>query len=87
MNHRPIGSDDAARFLFPIERIINLNPIKRTCDIGRASKCVAKGISGAEDNAWFDSPVMSRTHAEFIYNPLDADNVGLLYSLSFIYSY
>lgn len=37
--------------------------------IGRASKSVAKGILGAEDNAWFDSPVMSRDHAVLKLDP------------------
>lgn len=32
--------------------------------IGRASKVPTKGFVAASDNAWFDSPVMSRGHAE-----------------------
>lgn len=32
--------------------------------IGRASKVSSKGFVAAADNAWFDSPVMSRGHAE-----------------------
>ncbi|KAK8071203.1 forkhead associated domain-containing protein [Apiospora hydei] len=34
--------------------------------IGRASKVATKGFVATPDNAWFDSPVMSRTHAELI---------------------
>ncbi|OTB00862.1 hypothetical protein M426DRAFT_26208 [Hypoxylon sp. CI-4A] len=39
--------------------------------IGRASKVPSKGFVSLTDNAWFDSPVMSRQHAE-IY--LDYDS-------------
>ncbi|KAI1778644.1 hypothetical protein F4818DRAFT_406673 [Hypoxylon cercidicola] len=34
--------------------------------IGRASRIPTKGFIASVDNAWFDSPVMSRHHAEFI---------------------
>ncbi|KAI0012540.1 hypothetical protein F4779DRAFT_39897 [Xylariaceae sp. FL0662B] len=34
--------------------------------IGRASKVPSKGFVAAHDNAWFDSPVMSRQHAELV---------------------
>jgi hypothetical protein len=38
--------------------------------IGRASTSPSKGFLGAMDNAWFDSPVMSRDHAEiFVPSP------------------
>ncbi|KAI1635322.1 hypothetical protein F4809DRAFT_651224 [Biscogniauxia mediterranea] len=36
--------------------------------IGRASKVPTKGFVAAKENAWFDSPVMSRQHAELIAN-------------------
>ncbi|CAJ2502482.1 Uu.00g098760.m01.CDS01 [Anthostomella pinea] len=36
--------------------------------IGRASKIATKGFVPAQDNAWFDSPVMSRNHAEIFAN-------------------
>jgi len=52
----------------PAERVINLNPHKSSIKIGRASKSVLKGLLGAADNAWFDSPVMSRNHAEIAFN-------------------
>jgi pSer/pThr/pTyr-binding forkhead associated (FHA) protein len=52
----------------PAERVINLNPNKSSIKIGRASKSVLKGLLGAADNAWFDSPVMSRNHAEIAFN-------------------
>ncbi|PMD44046.1 hypothetical protein L207DRAFT_508816 [Hyaloscypha variabilis F] len=48
----------------PAERVFTLNPDRPSIPIGRASKSVSKGLLGAVDNAWFDSPVMSRDHAE-----------------------
>jgi len=36
--------------------------------IGRASKTLSKGLQAARENAWFDSPVMSRDHAELAYD-------------------
>ncbi|KAI9643236.1 hypothetical protein NHQ30_007852 [Ciborinia camelliae] len=57
--------------LEPATRIINLNPTHKVMQIGRASKSPNKGIQGATNNAWFDSPVMSRNHAEIIYRPSD----------------
>ncbi|KAI0595459.1 hypothetical protein F4775DRAFT_569123 [Biscogniauxia sp. FL1348] len=36
--------------------------------IGRASKVPTKGFVAARENAWFDSPVMSRQHAELVAN-------------------
>jgi pSer/pThr/pTyr-binding forkhead associated (FHA) protein len=50
--------------IYPVERVINLSPDHPTIEIGRASKSLNKGIVSAEDNAWFDSPVMSRAHAK-----------------------
>ncbi|QSZ31777.1 hypothetical protein DSL72_001346 [Monilinia vaccinii-corymbosi] len=63
----PVTKNDLA--LEPATRILNLTPTKPVMKIGRASKSPAKGIQSATDNAWFDSPVMSRDHAEIIYNP------------------
>ncbi|KAI1418415.1 hypothetical protein F5Y13DRAFT_149122 [Hypoxylon sp. FL1857] len=40
--------------------------------IGRASKATTKGFVASIDNAWFDSPVMSRQHAELV---LDCESV------------
>jgi hypothetical protein len=54
------GSD----VLFP-ERRITLNGDRNTITIGRASKVSTKGFVAGIDNAWFDSPVMSRLHARF----------------------
>jgi hypothetical protein len=51
------------------ERTIILNPNQLTVPIGRSSKSISKGLLGAPDNAWFDSPVMSRDHAEMCLNP------------------
>ncbi|VBB76190.1 Putative protein of unknown function [Podospora comata] len=45
-------------------RQITLTALNNTIAIGRASKVSAKGFVPAENNAWFDSAVMSRDHAE-----------------------
>lgn len=55
--------------ILPSKRVLNLHPDRRVIQIGRASKSISKGLLGAEDNAWFDSPVMSRDHAEISLNP------------------
>ncbi|EFX04477.1 fha domain containing protein [Grosmannia clavigera kw1407] len=47
----------------PIRRIC-FSPSKPKVQIGRSSKTVSKGLSPSENNAYFDSPVMSRAHAE-----------------------
>jgi len=57
--------------LTPSERLLNLNPDAPTIQIGRASKSPTKNLSAAVSNAWFDSPVMSRNHAEIVFNPQD----------------
>lgn len=64
----------------PSERVIVLGADNLEISVGRASKSIAKGLLGAADNAWFDSPVMSRDHAQIIYNP--EDKVSLLPYLS-----
>lgn len=75
IRHKPVELDEDS---LPCgERLINLDPTRTVLQIGRASKSPSKGLSGAIDNAWFDSPVMSRNHAEIIYSPLD--NVRMLY--------
>ncbi|KAI1270691.1 hypothetical protein F5Y18DRAFT_19658 [Xylariaceae sp. FL1019] len=45
------------------ERHIVLSRDHPVVPIGRASKVLAKGFVPAEDNAWFENPVMSRDHA------------------------
>lgn len=57
--------------IYPMERIINLSPDHPTIDIGRASKSLNKGIVSGADNAWFDSPVMSRAHAKLALDTND----------------
>jgi pSer/pThr/pTyr-binding forkhead associated (FHA) protein len=52
--------------IVPPKRVLKLNPECQTISVGRASKSVSKGLLSAEDNAWFDNPVMSRDHAELI---------------------
>lgn len=49
-------------------RTITLTEFNNTLRIGRASKVSTKGFVPAPDSAWFDSPVMSRNHAEIVAN-------------------
>lgn len=51
------------------ERSLVLTPDNPVIAIGRASKSPKKGLVGAVDNAWFDSPVMSRDHAQIVFDP------------------
>ncbi|EPE35935.1 SMAD/FHA [Glarea lozoyensis ATCC 20868] len=55
-----VGDFDQRRFI--------LTPDSPVIVIGRASKSIAKNILGAVDNAWFDSPVMSRSHAKLKFD-------------------
>jgi pSer/pThr/pTyr-binding forkhead associated (FHA) protein len=50
------------------QRQINLTEENPSLSIGRASKVPAKGFVAAHENAWFESPVMSRQHAELNVN-------------------
>jgi pSer/pThr/pTyr-binding forkhead associated (FHA) protein len=54
------------------ERRLTLTRQKPLISIGRASKVPAKGFTAAVNNAWFESPVMSRSHAE-IFADFDAN--------------
>ncbi|KAL8784057.1 MAG: hypothetical protein Q9213_004184 [Squamulea squamosa] len=45
-------------------RVILLSPSANSVFIGRASKTASKGLVAAPDNAWFDSPIMSRQHGK-----------------------
>jgi hypothetical protein len=58
--------------LNPAVRVLNLDIDNVSIPVGRASKTVSKGLQGARENAWFDSPVMSRDHAELLLD-VDAD--------------
>lgn len=53
----------SASTAFPV-RNIRFTAAQPKVHIGRASKTVSKGLTPAEDNAYFDIPVMSREHAE-----------------------
>ena len=46
------------------ERRLTFTRQTPSISVGRASKVSAKGFTAAADNAWFDNPVMSRSHAE-----------------------
>jgi hypothetical protein len=54
--------------LLPTERLLTLDIDEPSIQIGRASKTLSKGLQAARENAWFDSPVMSRDHAELSYD-------------------
>lgn len=45
-------------------RIITLVYPSESVIIGRASKTASKGLVGLPENAWFNSPIMSREHAK-----------------------
>nr|CAD11383.1 putative protein [Neurospora crassa] len=47
-------------------RYIVLDKQNPTLKIGRSSKLAAKGFVPSSQNGWYDSPVMSRQHAEII---------------------
>ncbi|PGH14957.1 hypothetical protein AJ80_05720 [Polytolypa hystricis UAMH7299] len=53
-------TDDIAR------RVVTLTPTYDTIAIGRSSKVETKHLVPARDNAWFDSRVMSRNHANIV---------------------
>lgn len=61
----PLGHDEAAEN----HRVITLNHDKKEVEIGRASKTAHKGLLASSDNAWFDYPILSRSHAKFIMSP------------------
>lgn len=49
-------------------RVIRLSDEKKEADIGRASKNANKGLLAGPTNAWFDYPILSRTHAIFTFS-------------------
>ncbi|KAI9881546.1 MAG: hypothetical protein M1830_000110 [Pleopsidium flavum] len=59
------------------QRVITLTPALRVLNIGRSSKSETKNLVAAEDNAWFDSPVMSREHARLWISTPDSRFVYL----------
>lgn len=61
----------------PVERILRISRDTPVVPIGRASKSLNKGLKGAIDNAWFDSPVMSRNHAELYLEDGVSENPNL----------
>lgn len=46
-----------------LQRSFCLNSTTPLMEVGRASKTESKGLVAKKDNAWFDSPIMSRVHA------------------------
>ncbi|KAL2045268.1 hypothetical protein N7G274_002351 [Stereocaulon virgatum] len=59
----PLGRDEEDN-----HRVIKLNDTKKEADIGRASKNAHKGLLAGPTNAWFDYPILSRTHAKFTFS-------------------
>jgi hypothetical protein len=59
----PLGRDEEEN-----HRVIKLNDTKKEADIGRASKNAHKGLLAGPTNAWFDYPILSRTHAKFTFS-------------------
>ena len=57
-----VESSDS-KLLYP-ERRITLSEGNKSISIGRASQVSSKGFVAGVNNAWFDSPVISRYHAE-----------------------
>ena len=58
-----LTAQSSASLSIPI-REFWLSPSDSPMPIGRTSKVEAKNYLASPDNAWFDSPVMSRKHAE-----------------------
>lgn len=56
----PLGQDEKQN-----HRTIAITPDIPSVSVGRASKNPTKGLLAAPDNAWFDYPILSRTHAKF----------------------
>lgn len=56
----PLGHDEQQN-----HRTIVISSEKPSVSVGRASRNPNKGLLAASDNAWFDYPILSRTHAKF----------------------
>ncbi|KAG7136703.1 hypothetical protein HYQ45_005863 [Verticillium longisporum] len=73
-DHMSSSDDVIVSLSFPIsdntypERRITLNAARPSIPVGRTSKRVAN-LSAALDNAWLESPVISREHAEIFLVP------------------
>ncbi|SLM41238.1 SMAD/FHA domain [Lasallia pustulata] len=46
-------------------RVLTLHADRPLLHVGRSSRNASKGLTAAQNNAWFDSPTMSRQHASF----------------------
>lgn len=69
----PLGPDEEEN-----HRVIMLNNEKSEAAIGRASKNAHKGLLAGPNNAWFDYPILSRTHARFTTSPYSQVSAQLL---------
>ncbi|KAL8761193.1 MAG: hypothetical protein Q9184_002656 [Pyrenodesmia sp. 2 TL-2023] len=57
------------------KRIITLESPNKPVVIGRASKTASKGLVGLPENAWFNSPIMSREHGKIFMTPTRAVHI------------
>lgn len=56
----PLGHDEKEN-----HREIKVNAVKKSVNVGRASKNPQKELMAASNNAYFDYPILSREHAKF----------------------
>lgn len=56
-------------------RVLTLHADDPRLPVGRSSRNASKGLIAARNNAWFDSPTMSRQHATF-YMTSESPNVS-----------
>lgn len=56
----PLGQDEKEN-----QRTIAITPDNPYASVGRASKNSSKGLHATPNNACFDYPILSRTHAKF----------------------
>ena len=56
----PFGQDEKQN-----HRTIAITRDNPSASVGRASKNNSKGLLATPNNAWFDYPILSRTHAKF----------------------
>ncbi|KAJ4302309.1 hypothetical protein N0V88_002452 [Collariella sp. IMI 366227] len=76
--HLSVHQSSGPEMLCPERRII-LSPENKDITIGRSSKVSTKGYLASPDNAWFDSPLMSRLHARIVANKVEIKDLGSLH--------
>ncbi|KAL8994064.1 MAG: hypothetical protein Q9169_005872 [Polycauliona sp. 2 TL-2023] len=58
-----------------VTRVLDLSSSAEPIFIGRASKTASKGLLAAPENAWFDSPIMSRQHGKIFMSSSGAVHI------------